>query len=78
MGARNKLKKLIMGNKSGEFDLIIEPNKTSVDFFRELIKFRELFFFMAWRDILVRYKQTVIIEHDNFYGCIRQNRKTSK
>ena len=60
MGARNKLKKLIMGNKSGEFDLIIEPNKTSVDFFRELIKFRELFFFLAWRDILVRYKQTVI------------------
>ena len=60
MGARNKLKKLIMGDKSGEFDLIIEPNKTSVDFFRELIKYRELFFFLAWRDIIVRYKQTVI------------------
>ncbi|MBQ7561425.1 MAG: ABC transporter permease [Synergistaceae bacterium] len=60
MGARSKLKKIIMGSNSGEFDLIIEPNKTSVDFFRELIKFRELFFFLAWRDIIVRYKQTII------------------
>ena len=40
--------------------MIIEPNKTTADFIYELVKFRELFVFMALRDILVRYKQTVI------------------
>ena len=45
---------------SKEFDLIIEPNRTASDFVKELIRYRELFYFLAWRDILVRYKQTVI------------------
>ena len=57
---KTKVKKLLTSPKLGEFDLIIEPNKTTADFLLELLKFRELFFFMAWRDILVRYKQTVI------------------
>ena len=57
---RDKVKKLLTSSKLGEFDLIIEPNKTTADFMLELLKFRELFYFMAWRDILVRYKQTVI------------------
>ena len=42
------------------FDLVIEPNRTTVAFFRELLRYRELFYFLAWRDILVHYKQTVI------------------
>ncbi len=42
------------------FDLIIEPNRTTGAFFRELLRYRELFYFLAWRDILVRYKQTII------------------
>lgn len=42
------------------FDLIIEPNRTTGAFFLELLRYRELFYFLAWRDILVRYKQTVI------------------
>jgi lipopolysaccharide transport system permease protein len=41
-------------------DIIIEPNKTIKHFWRELWQYRELFFFLSWRDILVRYKQTVI------------------
>ena len=45
---------------NARFDLIIEPNRTTVAFFRELLRYRELFYFLAWRDILVRYKQTVI------------------
>ncbi len=57
---RTTLKRWLTPAKLGEFDLIIEPNKTTSDFLYELVKFRELFFFMAWRDILVRYKQTVI------------------
>jgi len=42
------------------FELIIEPNKTAKHFWRELWQYRDLFYFLAWRDILVRYKQTVI------------------
>ena len=42
------------------FDLIIEPNRTAGAFLKELFRYRELFYFLAWRDILVRYKQTVI------------------
>lgn len=57
---RAKIKKVLTPSNLGEFDLIIEPNKTTADFLLELIQFRELFYFMAWRDIIVRYKQTVI------------------
>ena len=57
---RNILLKILNRNLNSEFDLIIEPDKTTRDFFLELIRYRELFFFMAWRDIIVRYKQTVI------------------
>lgn len=57
---KRKLKKILTKNKLGDFDLIIEPDKTTADFILELLQFRELFFFMAWRDILVRYKQTAI------------------
>lgn len=56
---REKVKKVLKPSL-GEFDLVIEPNKTTSDFIYELLKYRELFFFLAWRDILVRYKQTVI------------------
>ncbi len=42
------------------FVLIIEPNKTAKNFWKELWQYRELFYFLAWRDILVRYKQTII------------------
>jgi lipopolysaccharide transport system permease protein len=41
-------------------ELIIEPGRTERQYWRDLWRFRELFFFMAWRDILVRYKQTVV------------------
>jgi len=43
-----------------QFELIIEPNKTVKYFWKELWQYRDLFYFLAWRDILVRYKQTVI------------------
>jgi lipopolysaccharide transport system permease protein len=41
-------------------EITIEPNRSLRDSWRELWAYRELFFFLAWRDILVRYKQTVI------------------
>lgn len=40
---------------------IIKPKKTwSLSDFRELWDYRELLYFFAWRDIKVRYKQTVV------------------
>ncbi len=51
---------MINTEKNNNFDLIIEPNRTTADFLKELLRYRELFMFLAWRDILIRYKQTVI------------------
>jgi lipopolysaccharide transport system permease protein len=39
---------------------IIEPGRAEENYWRDLWRYRELFFFLAWRDILVRYKQTAI------------------
>ena len=41
-------------------ELIIEAGKTERHYWKDLWRYRELFYFLAWRDILVRYKQTVI------------------
>ncbi len=41
-------------------ELIIEPGRAERNYWRDLWRYRELFYFLAWRDILVRYKQTVI------------------
>src|ERR1700684_3607622 len=41
-------------------DLIIEQGRAEKNYWADLWRFRELFYFLAWRDILVRYKQTVI------------------
>jgi lipopolysaccharide transport system permease protein len=40
--------------------LVIEAGRTERHYWRDLWRYRELFFFLAWRDNLVRYKQTVI------------------
>ena len=41
-------------------DLIIEADRAEKNYWRDLWRYRELFYFLAWRDILVRYKQTVM------------------
>ncbi len=40
--------------------IVIEPDTEDSNYWRDLWNFRGLFYFLAWRDILVRYKQTVI------------------
>jgi lipopolysaccharide transport system permease protein len=40
--------------------LIIRAGATERHYWADLWRYRELFFFLSWRDILVRYKQTVI------------------
>src|SRR3954465_2071683 len=42
------------------FALWIEAGRTEKKYWNDLWRYRELFYFLAWRDILVRYKQTVI------------------
>lgn len=49
-----------MNNTSAKIN-IIKPKKGLVGInIKELIEFRELLYFLAWRDVKIRYKQTVI------------------
>lgn len=41
-------------------EIIIEPKASYRHYWRDLWDYRELFAFLAWRDISVRYRQTVI------------------
>lgn len=41
-------------------ELIIEAGRSERQYWRDLWRYRELFYFLAWRDLLVRYKQTVV------------------
>lgn len=50
----------VAGSEPEQFDLIIEAGHSGRNYWRDLWRFRELFLFLAWRDVLVRYKQTVI------------------
>jgi lipopolysaccharide transport system permease protein len=40
--------------------LVLEPGRTERHYWRDIWAYRELFVILAWRDISVRYKQTVI------------------
>jgi len=40
--------------------LTIEAGKVERQYWKDLWNYKELFYFLAWRDILVRYKQTAI------------------
>ncbi len=40
--------------------IVIRPGSENANYWKDLWNYRGLFFFLAWRDVLVRYKQTVI------------------
>lgn len=40
--------------------LILEPGRAEKNYWGDLWRYRELFIILAWRDVTVRYKQTVI------------------
>src|SRR5882672_3723444 len=40
--------------------IVIEAGKENKTYWKDIWTFRSLFYFLAWRDILVRYKQTII------------------
>jgi len=40
--------------------IIIEPGRAEKNYWADLWRYRELFLILAWRDVSVRYKQTII------------------
>lgn len=48
-----------MTKKSLDFTLVIDPDCVQKEYLKDVFRYRELFYFMAWRDIVVRYKQTL-------------------
>src|SRR5438128_8589641 len=48
------------GVATSGWDLDIEAGRSELHYWRDLWRYRELFYFLAWRDILIRYKQTVV------------------
>ena len=42
------------------FEVFIEPGRAERTYWKDLWRYRELFYILSWRDIKVRYKQTVI------------------
>ncbi|HEV9038511.1 MAG TPA: ABC transporter permease [Puia sp.] len=49
-----------MGEERLLSELIIEPGRSTKNYWGDLWRYRELFYILSWRDIKVRYKQTVI------------------
>ncbi len=46
--------------KRPEEELLIEAGRAERHYWRDLWSYRELLYILAWRDVVVRYKQTVI------------------
>jgi len=41
-------------------ELLIAPGRAKKNYWKDLLRYRELFYILSWRDIKVRYKQTVV------------------
>ncbi|MHA4808293.1 ABC transporter permease [Flavitalea flava] len=48
------------GSEQTATELIIEPGRSEKNYWSDLWRYRELFYILSWRDIKVRYKQTMI------------------
>jgi len=53
-------KETASGKGNEVWDLVIEPGRAEKNYWKDLWRYRELFYILSWRDIKVRYKQTVI------------------
>jgi lipopolysaccharide transport system permease protein len=42
------------------FRLVLEPNRANKNYWNDLFRYKELFYILSWRDLKVRYKQTVL------------------
>jgi lipopolysaccharide transport system permease protein len=43
-----------------QFRLTIEPNKIEQHYWQDIFRYKELFYMLSWRDLKVRYKQTIL------------------
>lgn len=43
-----------------EHVIVLEPGRAEKNYWQDLWRYRELFLILAWRDVAVRYKQTII------------------
>ncbi len=50
----------MMFKKYDNCQIVIDVNSLQKEYFKDLFRFRELFYFFAWRDLLVRYKHTLL------------------
>jgi lipopolysaccharide transport system permease protein len=55
-----KEKEIMIREELSQQELLIEPNRPALHYWQDVWIYRELFWFLVWRDVLVRYKQTVI------------------
>ncbi|MFI0435887.1 MAG: ABC transporter permease [Parachlamydiaceae bacterium] len=49
-----------MTKKHSLIHIVIDPESEQTEYLKDLFHYRELFYFLAWRDIVVRYKQTFL------------------
>lgn len=49
----------LSGSATEDFDLWLEAGRTEKHYWLDLWRYRELFAILAWRDVAIRYKQTV-------------------
>ncbi|MBC7536930.1 MAG: ABC transporter permease, partial [Ferruginibacter sp.] len=56
----NKEQKARKEEVGGQWDLVIEAGRAEKNYWNDLWRYRELFYILSWRDIKVRYKQTVV------------------
>ncbi len=49
-----------MIKKNGKRDQVIDAKSIQREYIKDILRYRELFYFLAWRDIVVRYKQTFL------------------
>ena len=43
-----------------DYRIIIEPGRSEKNYWKDLWRYRELFYILSWRDIKVRYKQRAL------------------
>lgn len=46
--------------RGSDIEIVIKAGGSVTNYWRDLWHYRELFVFLAWRDVLVRYKQTAV------------------
>lgn len=49
-----------MTKNNSKLQIIIDCNYEDKEYLKDISRYRELFYFLAWRDIVVRYKQTFL------------------